>query len=171
MRKVVRVLDGESLLLTSGAGVERYRLAGVDTLRAVRRDRRTYGFEAGCERFLAGLVRSGDVQIEYEADKPTKDPKGRILIYLYWGDMLINREMLAEGYGRVSRGYDGRFKEAFEQAEGEAAIGRRGYWMVVNPWLPARPSVWFPRDPLEMQRVFSGDAVVPTPPYVRRRLQ
>jgi micrococcal nuclease len=171
MRKVVRVLDGESLVLTSGGGVERYRLAGVDTLRAVRRDRRTYGFEAGCARFLAGLVRSRDVQIEYESDKPAKDPKGRILIYLYRGDTLINREMLAEGYGRVSRGYNGRFKDAFEQAEGDAAIGRRGYWTVMNPWLPAQSNVWRPLDPLEMQRVFSGGPVGPTPPHVRRGLQ
>ncbi len=68
-------------------------------------------------------------QVRLEKDVSETDRYGRLLRYVYVGDMLINKELINQGFARSST-YppDVKFQDQFTAAEGRARIEQRGLW-------------------------------------------
>jgi micrococcal nuclease len=122
---VKRVVDGDTLLLDSG---ERVRLIGIDTPESVKPDTppEPYGHEAS--EFTKGLAEGRDVRLEFDTHR--EDQYGRTLAYVYLGDLLLNEEIVRQGFSRAETRFHFRsdFQKRFLTAEAEAREAHRGIW-------------------------------------------
>lgn len=93
---VVRVVDGDTIVVDYGGSEETVRLIGVDTSGSVNPDasRETHA-DAASEYTQSRL--SGK-QVELEFDVQERDEYGRILAYVYVDGTMHNDSLLREGY-------------------------------------------------------------------------
>ena len=118
---VIRVIDGDTIEI---AGRRRVRYLGIDTPE-VRNPPEHFGSEA--TEFNAQLV--GGRNVRLEKDVSEVDRFGRLLRYVYVGDILVNAELVREGYARaVSYPPDTRYSRCFSALEEEARQEGRGMW-------------------------------------------
>ncbi len=89
---VVNVIDGDTFELYNG---ERVRIICID---APELDKRG-GVES--RAFLNGLINGREVTLENDTDD--LDSYGRLLRYVYVGDVFVNRELVKEGYAKIFR--------------------------------------------------------------------
>jgi micrococcal nuclease len=122
---VKRVVDGDTLLLDSG---ERVRLIGIDTPESVKPDTppEPWGHEAS--EFTKQLAEGRNVRLEF--DRHREDQYGRTLAYVYLGDLLLNEEIVRQGFSRAETRFHFRsdFQKRFLAAEQEARQAKRGIW-------------------------------------------
>lgn len=88
---VIRVTDGDTLELSSG---EKVRLIGINT----PEKNQPYFEEA--KKALENLVLSKEVMIKKDVSEV--DSYGRILGYVYRGDVFVNQKMIEDGFAVVS---------------------------------------------------------------------
>jgi micrococcal nuclease len=88
--KVVKVLDGDTVRLDDG---ELVRLVGIDT------PERGESLCVEATTFLARLVTDREVDLQF--DYTRRDHYKRLLGYLWLGDTLVNKYIVAHGYARV----------------------------------------------------------------------
>ncbi len=121
---VIRIIDGDTIEISDGRKV---RYIGVDTPET--HDPRTklecYGKEATEKN--RELVAGQEVILV--RDISDTDQFGRLLRYVYKGDVFVNDTLVKEGFARASR-YppDVRFAELFRDSEREARENARGLW-------------------------------------------
>ena len=123
-RRVVRVVDGDTLLLDRN---ERVRLIGVDTPETVdpRRPVEWFGKEASA--FTKRMVEGKKVRLEYDQDR--KDRFGRTLAYVYLEDgTFLNAEIVKQGYGHAYTQFPFKYLEEFRGYERQAREAQRGLW-------------------------------------------
>ena len=126
---VTRVVDGDTIIVLINGVSEKVRLIGVDTPETVdpRRPVQCFGKEASA--FTKALLENKLVRLETDSSQGDKDKYGRLLRYVYLGDILVNEKIIAEGYGheytyRTPYRYQSKFKLAQKEAEG----AQNGLW-------------------------------------------
>lgn len=121
---VTRVIDGDTIELSSG---QRVRYIGIDTPESV--DPRTAVQCFGVEASSANRTLVQGKNIRLEKDVSETDRYGRLLRYIWVGDILVNDYLVRQGFARSSS-YppDIKYQEQFRQAEAEAQAGNRGMW-------------------------------------------
>ena len=118
--RVTRVLDGDTIELEDGT---RIRYAGVDA----PENNAAYGLSSA--EYNQELVGGKDVLIV-----PTEeniDQYGRVLAYVYAGDVFVNEKMIEEGYARLLV-FKGKKPEKYEElkaAEDFAHSRHLGVWL------------------------------------------
>lgn len=118
--RVARVLDGDTIELEGGI---RVRYAGVDA----PENNEAYGLSSA--KLNNELVGGKEVLVA-----PTKekwDQYGRVLAYVYVGDVFVNEKMIEEGYARLLL-YKGQKPEKYDElkAAEDYARGRHlGIWL------------------------------------------
>ena len=121
---VKRVIDGDTVELENG---ERVRYIGIDAPETVdpRKSVQCFGKEASLEnkKMVEGKV------VRLEKDISDKDKYGRLLRYVYQGDVFINLELVKRGYAHTYT-YPPDVKDSalFLEAEKEAREAHRGLW-------------------------------------------
>lgn len=123
--RVQRVVDGDTLLLVGG---ERVRLIGIDTPESVKPDTPPEPFGHEASAFTKELAEGREVRLVF--DRHREDQYGRTLAFVYIGDVLLNEEIVRQGYSRAETRFDFRsdFQTRFVAAEKEARAARRGIW-------------------------------------------
>ena len=123
---VVRVIDGDTLVLAGGA---RVRVLGIDAPE-MERDGQPGGFpgpqgQSGPERPDPA---TGTIGLEY--DRLRYDHYGRLLAYLFLPDhTLVNAELVRQGLARVYFiAPNLRYREVLLAAQQEAIEAQRGVW-------------------------------------------
>jgi micrococcal nuclease len=124
---VVRVVDGDTILVEGSGGRETVRLLGIDapeTSKGKGEPGQPYSRKA--QRHLAGLVLNRTVALVVYG----RDRYKRILAVVYCDNRDINRAMLQAGLAEV---YRGRTPETFDktpylQSEADARQSRTGMW-------------------------------------------
>ena len=100
--EVVRVVDGDTIVVRMSAGEERVRLIGVDTPESVdpRRPVECFGKEASAR--TAALLPPGTL-VRLERDVEPRDRYGRLLAYVYRhaDGLFVNAELLRQGYAQL----------------------------------------------------------------------
>ena len=124
----VRVIDGDTILLTGG---ERVRLIGVDTpeIANPHRPEKKFGEEFAKEAsaFTERLAEGKPVRLEFGRER--EDVYGRTLAYVYLEDgTLLNAALIRQGFGTAYTRYPFRFEEEFIRLEKEARQNGRGMW-------------------------------------------
>lgn len=119
--RVVRVIDGDTIVVEIGGQTYRLRYIGID---APEPDQ-PHGPEAAEQN--AAMV-SGRI-VELEKDVSEVDQYGRLLRYVWIGDMMVNRELVCQGYATAAT-YppDVKYQALFLQCEREAREAGRGFW-------------------------------------------
>ncbi len=98
---VARVIDGDTIEVKGG---RRVRYIGVDTPETmVRKDGswmfspEKFGMEA--KKYNRSIVLGKRARLEFDADR--EDKYGRWLAYVYVDDLMLNEEILRQGYGTI----------------------------------------------------------------------
>lgn len=127
--KVVRVYDGDTIVVVVAGQEERVRLIGVDApeLRTNPHGQAEPEAAAAARAFLEELV--GGEEVRLELGVRTRDRYGRLLAYVYRGTIFINYELLTSGFAVVyTVPPDVDHAEEFLAAEREAREDGRGLW-------------------------------------------
>lgn len=121
---VKRVIDGDTIELASG---KRVRYIGIDTPETVdpRKPVQCFGREAKEEN--ARLVDGKTVRLEKDVSET--DIYGRLLRYVYVGDVMVNEALARGGFAYASSfPPDVKYQEKFLLAQQEARENNRGLW-------------------------------------------
>ena len=127
--EVVRVVDGDTVVLRAGEKDITCRLIGVDTPETVHPSQpvEEYGKEASA--FLDNLLKGEKVWVEQEQGN-TQDQHGRALVYIYRqpDGMLVNLEIVRQGYGHSYKEYPHKYMADFNAYELKARKVGKGLW-------------------------------------------
>jgi micrococcal nuclease len=125
--RVVRVIDGDTILVSLDGREERVRYIGVDTPETVAPDRPVECFGAEASEANRKLV-AGKV-VELERDVSERDQFGRLLRYVYVDGVFVNEELLRRGYATaVTFPPDVRESARFRDLERRARQAGQGLW-------------------------------------------
>ena len=124
---VVRVVDGDTNHVRIGARVEKVRYIGVNTPEV---HHPTKGEEPGGREAAEVNRRLVEGQaVRLELDVQERDRYGRLLAYVWIGDLMINAELLRLGYAQVMTiPPNVRYQEVFLKLQREAREAGRGLW-------------------------------------------
>lgn len=141
---VLKIIDGDTLLLEYKGKKESVRLIGIDTPESRLNRKALKDAEKGhkdieniikagreASRFVQSLVKSGD-EVRLEFDAQTRDKYGRLLAYVYLSDgRMLNEEILKAGYAQLLT-YPPNIKyvDRFLKAYREARENNRGLWRI-----------------------------------------
>ena len=124
---VVRVVDGDTIHVRIGARVEKVRYIGVNTPEV---HHPTKGEEPGgreAAEVNRRLVEGHAVRLELDVQE--RDRYGRLLAYVWIGDLMINAELVRLGYAQVMTiPPNVRYQEVFLKLQREAREAGRGLW-------------------------------------------
>jgi micrococcal nuclease len=122
--KVVAVLDGDTIVIGGG---QKVRYAGLNTPESHHPDKLPE--YCGQEAFAANRRLVAGKTVRLELDERRRDKYGRLLAYVYVDSLLVNAELIRQGYAQVST-YKGnqRYHEEFERLQQNAIAARRGLW-------------------------------------------
>jgi micrococcal nuclease len=136
---VVKVVDGDSLEVELGSGMEKVRLIGVDTPEMGRKNQVVEFFAVEAAAFTRELAQGKRVRLEKDPEGNTRDRYGRALRYVYLPDgRMLNAVIVSEGYGHAYTRYPFSRLEEFRKLEREARDAGRGLWTAdVMPTLTA----------------------------------
>ncbi|MBI4999745.1 thermonuclease family protein [Candidatus Gottesmanbacteria bacterium] len=134
--KVTRVIDGDTIEIETG---ERVRYLGIDTPETVdpRKPVQCFGIEASKKN--KELIEGKTVRLE--KDITDRDKYGRLLRYVYVGDIFVNLELVKQGFA-FSYTYppDIKYQAEILAAERQAREANRGLWAACPAVSPAVPS-------------------------------
>ena len=124
---VVRVYDGDTILVEGPGGRKQVRLLGIDapeTSKGKGEPGQPYSRKA--QRHLAGLILNRPVTLSVHG----ADRYQRILAVVYCGGQDVNRAMLQAGLAEVYRGRtpEGFDKSPYLASEAEARKAETGMW-------------------------------------------
>lgn len=99
--KVVRVVDGDTIIVDYNGLDERVRLIGVDTPESVHSDSSKNTKEGIlASDFTKELLEGKSVSLEFDIEQ--RDRYGRLLAYVYLDTEMVNKILLKEGYAQVA---------------------------------------------------------------------
>jgi len=124
---VVRVVDGDTIHVRIGARVEKVRYICVNTPEV---HHPTKGEEPGGREAAEVNRRLVEGQaVRLELDVQERDRYGRLLAYVWIGDLMINAELVRLGYAQVMTiPPNVRYQEVFLKLQREAREAGRGLW-------------------------------------------
>src|SRR5213593_1972896 len=124
---VVRVVDGDTIHVRLADRVEKVRYIGVNTLEVhhPRKGEEPGGREAA--EVNRQLVDNKHVRLEL--DVQSRDRYGRLLAYVWVGDIMINAELVRLGYAQVMTVPPNvRYQALFLKLQRDAREAGRGLW-------------------------------------------
>jgi micrococcal nuclease len=127
---VVRIVDGDTIHVKVGERVEKVRYIGMNTpeVHHPTRGEEPGGREAteANRRLVAGK------RVRLETDVQARDRYGRLLAYVWVGDVMVNAELVRQGYAQVMTVPPNvRHQELFVKLQREAREAGRGLWRKV----------------------------------------
>lgn len=132
---VLRVVDGDTLVVRYEGREERVRLQGVDTPESVKPGHPVERLGKEASRYTERLVEGRKVRLEFDNGHLKRDKYGRVLAYVFRSDgLFLNLHLLEKGYARVYRKASFDRKEAFLAAEKRAREAGRGIWSTTSWW-------------------------------------
>lgn len=127
---VVRVVDGDTIVVDIGGGEQPVRLIGIDTPESVARDRPVECFGAEASDRLAALLPPG-TGVRLTRDVEPRDVYDRLLAYVHrtTDGLFVNAAQVADGFAEA-KDYppNTTYRDDFEHAERVARQAGLGLW-------------------------------------------
>jgi len=128
--QVVRVIDGDKVLLRINGGERLCRLVGVDATEPAPpvKGAEPYGPEAS--RFTANLLAGEEVWVAANPLAAQFDDYQRLLAYLFRvpDGLFVNLELVRQGYARAYCVYPFAYSSQFQRSEAVAKAAGKGMW-------------------------------------------
>jgi len=126
--EVVRIVDGDTIVVSYNGTDEKVRLIGVDTPESVHADKRK-NTEEGVKISHYTKSKLTGKMVSLELDVQQRDKYGRILAYVYLDGEMYNKHLLEIGFAKVAT-YPPNVKyvEEFEALQKEARKNKVGLW-------------------------------------------
>jgi endonuclease YncB( thermonuclease family) len=120
--KVIRVIDGDTIVLQNGKTV---RYIGIDTPEIKSKNSACYAQEAKSANERLVL----DKMVRLEKDVSETDKYQRLLRYVYVGSVFVNEYLVKEGYALLAT-YppDVKYQSLFQKAQDYARENNKGLW-------------------------------------------
>ncbi len=130
MYEVRRVVDGDTLVLTTGA---RVRLQGIDTPETVREGFAVESWGPQASQFTKDFISRADNRVRLTFSLERKDRHDRFLAFVWDGEAMLNEELVRAGlaHARLDYRYSGAMKRRLARAQDEARRAGRGLWSSV----------------------------------------
>lgn len=125
--QVLQVVDGDTIVIDYNGKEEKVRFIGVDTPETKHPEKGVefYGKEA--YQFTKSLLEGEKITLKFDVQE--RDKYGRILAYVYKGDIFVNELLVKEGYARVfTVPPNVKYAEHFLDLERKAREEGRGLW-------------------------------------------
>lgn len=128
--RVARVVDGDTIRVLLNNKEETIRLIGIDSPEVLdeRKPVQCFGKEASikAKEILTGKT----IVLESDPTQGERDRYGRLLRYVFLGDLNFNKSMISLGYAReyAFKGSAYKYQAEFIQAERDAVGKNRGLW-------------------------------------------
>ncbi len=134
IHQVRRVVDGDTLLLESGA---RVRLQGIDCPESVRENWPVEPWAPESSAFTKKFIADANHKVRLTFSLERKDQHDRFLAFVWNGNVLLNEELVRAGlaHARLGYRYSSTMKRRLAAAEREAKAAKRGLWST-----PASPT-------------------------------
>jgi len=126
--KVIRVVDGDTIVVNYNEKEEKVRLIGIDTPESVHPNESKNSKE-GIKVSDYTKKRLSDKTVKLELDVQERDKYGRILAYVYVDEEMYNKELLKIGYAKLAT-YPPNVKyvDDFTKLQEEARENKVGLW-------------------------------------------
>jgi micrococcal nuclease len=126
--EVRRVVDGDTLVLVSGA---RVRLQGINCPESVKPESPVEPWGPEAREFTENFIRRANHRVRLSFGVERKDQYDRFLAFVWDGDVLLNEELVRAGLAQAKLGYrySGVMKNRLAKAQDEARKARRGIWL------------------------------------------
>lgn len=128
--KVIKIIDGDTLVASINGKNETLRLIGLDTPETVdpRKPVQCFGREASSK--AKELLTGQPVRLEAEPSQGERDKYNRLLRYLFLEDGTNYQDyMIRQGYAHeYTYNIPYKYQTQFKQAEDEARFAKRGLW-------------------------------------------
>ena len=131
--KVVRVVDGDTIKVDFNGVEESVRLIGIDCPESVHPDGSRNTLEGKiASDYTKSMLENKEVTLEFDIQE--RDQYGRLLAYVYLGNIMFNKTLIEEGYAQVST-YPPNVKyvEDFVALERIARKNNKGLWQDIEP--------------------------------------
>lgn len=127
---VVRVIDGDTVVLRLQGAIETVRLIGVDTPETVHPTKPIECFGPEASAFTHSVLKP-KTQVRVQRDVEARDRYQRLLVYIYLTDgTFINQELLRLGFARtLNIAPNTAFTTIFASIETEAREKQIGLWL------------------------------------------
>ena len=127
IHEVRRVVDGDTLVLASGA---RLRLQGIDTPETVAENRPVEAWGPEASQFTKDFIQRAGRHVRLTFSLERKDRHDRFLAFVWNGDVMLNEELVCAGlaHARLDYRYSGPMKRRLAAAQDEARAAQRGIW-------------------------------------------
>ncbi len=124
IRKVIRIVDGDTIVIE---GNKKLRYIGINTPESVDPRRPVQCLANEASQRNKELVEGKLVTLEKDVSET--DKYGRLLRYVYVDGVMINKQLVQEGYALASA-YppDVKHQSELKEAENEARENKRGMW-------------------------------------------
>lgn len=133
---VVKVLSGDNINVFVNGDVERVHYIGVTAPEPGEGEREGEPLGKEALRFNRGLVQARNVRLELDVQE--RDAAGRLLAYVWLGDVMANAEVIGHGFGQVvTGGPNVRHQEMLLRRQQKARAARLGIWRTAGPPPPA----------------------------------
>jgi micrococcal nuclease len=125
--EVVRVIDGDTIEVLIGHEKKTIRYIGINTPETVHPSKPAECFGREASDRNKALVEGKYVRLEKDISET--DKYGRLLRYVYVGDLMINEALVEGGYAYAST-YppDVKYTDVFLKSEKSARENKRGLW-------------------------------------------
>jgi len=129
LARVVKVIDGDTLVVSVQDQIETIRLIGVDTPETVHPTKGVECFGPEASRFTKSVLKKGAV-VRLVRDNEPRDRYQRLLVYLFLGDgRLFNELLIDKGMARtLSIEPNTAYAKMLANHEARARINRAGLW-------------------------------------------
>lgn len=127
---VLRVIDGDTIMIDKDGLAERVRMIGVDTPETVHPSEKVGCFGEEASNRTKTWLEGRKVRLKADTTEGERDKYRRLLGYIYRDDgLFINLELIRQGYAyeyTYNITYD--YQAEFKAAENEAKLNSRGLW-------------------------------------------
>ncbi len=133
----INVVDGDTIDVDISDGNKAYtriRLWGVDTPETEHSPQGAMYFGKRASEFTTSMVLDKQVRLVLRSER-TRGYYGRLLAYVYLADkeVMLNEEIIAQGYGYADRRFDHPWMQRFVKLEKRARKKKRGLWEEIRP--------------------------------------
>ena len=128
--EVVRVVDGDTIIVDLDGKDTRIRLIGIDTPESVHPDK-SKNSEEGiiASDFTKELLTGEKVYLEYDIEKIDQYDRTLAYVYLADGETMVNALLVEEGYATTMTVQpNSKYADTFYELQKEAREQGRGFW-------------------------------------------